>query len=87
MFPPGRLAKLLEQFAQSCRGDIVVEVSADHQIGALVALVLAEAAREANGDVGSARLRILIENGQVLRVSPRKAGTPEADDNLDCGIL
>jgi hypothetical protein len=87
MIPPKRTAGLPQQFAQSCRGYAVVEHSADHQIGTLLALVLAEPARQANGSFQSVALHMLIYDGEILGVSSRETGTPKTDLNFQNAVF
>jgi hypothetical protein len=61
-----RDARLLQQLAQSFRGDSVVNFPTDHQIGALVTLILAEPSCQAHGSDQSSALDIRIDHGQVL---------------------
>jgi hypothetical protein len=44
----------------------VVEFSADHQIGPLLALVLTEPARQANCSVQMMAQHMLIDDGEIL---------------------
>src|ERR1035438_6381388 len=80
---PQRTARLLQQFAQFCRGYAVIELSADAQIGPLLALVLAEFSREPNQRAQSVVLHMLINDGEILRVPSGEAGTPQTNHNLD----
>jgi len=66
MIVTNRDARLQQQFAQSFRCDSVVSFPADGQIGALVALILAEPSCQAHGSNESAALDIRIDHGQVL---------------------
>jgi hypothetical protein len=66
MIVTNRDARLLQQLAQSFRGDSVVSFPADRQIGALDALILAEPSCQAHGSGQSAALNIRIDHGQVL---------------------
>ena len=87
MFLPKSRARLLQQLAQPSRGYAVVQLSADCQIGSLFALVLAEPARQAHCRVQSVALYMLMEHREILRVSSRETGTPEANHNFDGSIL
>jgi hypothetical protein len=83
MIHPERRAQLLQQFAQSRRGDAVVELSADHQIGSVHALSLAKPARQSNRNVRSRLLRIGIEQVEILSVPSRKTRGSVASHNFD----
>jgi hypothetical protein len=61
-----RTARLLQQFAQSCRSYAMVELAADHQIGPLLALVLTKPARQANRSVQMMAQHMLIDDGEIL---------------------
>jgi hypothetical protein len=63
---PWRSVDLLEQFAQSIRGNAMVEHSAYAQIGPLLALVLAEFSRELNRGVQTMVFHMLIDNSEIL---------------------
>jgi hypothetical protein len=76
MASPSRSVQLLQQFAQHGRSDVVMELAADLQIGALLALVLAETAREANRSLAPLALLILLQDGEDIGVPPSKTGTP-----------
>lgn len=82
MISPSRAAELLEQFAQFVRGYSVVGVFANRQIWALLALVPAEPAGQANGSFQSAALEKLVDDGEILGVPSRETGTPEANVNF-----
>jgi hypothetical protein len=82
MIPPQRTTERLEQFAQFVRGYSMVGISANGQIGPLLALVLAEPARQANGGLQPAALDKRIDDGEILGVSSRKTGTPETNFNF-----
>jgi hypothetical protein len=56
--------------------------SANGQIGALLALVLAESSRQANGSLQSVALDKRIDDGEILGVSPRETRTPETNLNF-----
>jgi hypothetical protein len=87
MFPPKSHARLLQQIAQSSCGYAVVQLVADCQIGSKLAFVLAEPARQAHCRVQSVALYMLMEHREILRVSSRETGTPEANHNFDGSIL
>jgi hypothetical protein len=70
-----RTAEPLQKLAQSCRSYTVMEFFAEHHVGALLALVLAEPACEADGSIQATSLNVLIDNGEILRVPAREAGT------------
>jgi hypothetical protein len=82
-----RDARLQQQFAQSFRGDSVVSFPADRQVGALIALVLAKPSSQPHRRSQPAALEMRIDHGQVLRVSARKAGASEANNNLDNTVI
>jgi hypothetical protein len=82
MLSPGRPAQLLQKFAQPCSGDAMINFAADYQIGALLALILAEPARQANRSVQPMALYIVIDDGQILRVPSRETGTSKANRNF-----
>jgi hypothetical protein len=82
MISPQRTVELLEQFAQFFRGYPMVGFSANGQIGTLLALVLAEPARKANGSLQSMVLHVLIDEGEILGVPSRETGTPETNFNF-----
>jgi hypothetical protein len=82
MISPKRTAELLKQFAQFFRGYSMVGFSANGQIGPLLALVLAEPARQANGSLQSSALDKCIDDGEILGVSSRETGTPKTNFNF-----
>jgi len=53
-----------------------MEIAVDFQIGALLALILAETAREANRSLAPLALLILLQYGEDIGVPPSKTGTP-----------
>jgi hypothetical protein len=59
-----------------------MELAVDLQIGALLALILAETAREANRSIGPLALRILLQHGENLGVPPGETGTAKTDHDL-----
>ena len=82
MISPKRAAELLKQFAQFFRSYSMVGDSANGEIGPLLALVLAEPARQANRVLQAVALDERIDDGEILGVPSRETGTPEADHNL-----
>jgi hypothetical protein len=80
---PKRTARLLQQFTQSCGGYAVVEFSGNHQIRPLLALVLAEFAREAHRRIQSLVFHMLVDDGQIFGVPSRETGTSQANHNFD----
>jgi hypothetical protein len=82
MISPKRTAELLDQFTQFFRGYSVVGVSANGQIGPLLALVLAKPARQANRVLQSVALDKRVDDGEILGVPSRETGTPETNLNF-----
>src|ERR1039458_8944322 len=82
-----RALQLLEEFAQSFCGYVVVEISTDCQIWALLALILAESASQSNGSIQPKALYMFVYDGEILRVSARETGTPEANHNLHGAVI
>jgi hypothetical protein len=60
----------------------MVGVSANGQIRPLLALVLAEPARQSNGSFQSVALDKRIDDGEILGVPSRETGTPETNFNF-----
>lgn len=82
MISPKRTAELLKQFAQFFRGYPVVGDSANGEIGPLLALVLAEPARQANRVLQAVTLNERIDDGEILGVPSRETGTSETNLNF-----
>jgi hypothetical protein len=84
---PKRTVWLLQELTQFRRRYAVVKFPADRQIGALLALVLAEPARQANRSVQSVALHMLIDGGKILRVPSCEAGAPKANHDFDNAVV
>jgi hypothetical protein len=82
MISSWRPADLIEQFAQSIRGNAMVEYPANGQIGALSALVLAEFSYKSNRGVQTMVFHMLIDDSEILRIPAGEAGTSQTNHDL-----
>ena len=87
MVSPKWTAWQLQQFAQSCRGYAVVELSTDRQIGPQHTLVLTEPACQANGSLQSVALHMRVDDGEILGVPSCEAGTSKANHNFYNAVI
>lgn len=87
MFSPKRSAGLLQQFAQSVRVYIVVELSADTQIRSLLAFILAKSAGKVDRCIQSVTLDMFIDSGKILCVPSGKTGTPKTNHDFNLAVI